>query len=165
MNYDKKLAKYAKRLENPKYYGKIVEILVSAKKKHYSFKQFNEYDLELIKETVSDFFNNHNYRECDRIIKYCNKYWFVVSDRNRIIFITPYTIGALIFWIKGKFLINYLKIRQFFLTDRIITINNLKNDFCICRGAIKTCDFLEITLDKLDDYIVDEFKVISGINN
>ena len=125
MNYDKKLAKYAKRLENPKYYGKIVEILVSAKKRHYSFKQFNEYDLELIKETVSDFFNNHNYRECDRIIKYCNKYWFVVSDRNRIIFITPYTIGALIFWIKGKFLINYLnnkiKLRFIYLIIYLFT--------------------------------------------
>ena len=39
MNLDKKLAKYARQIKNPKYYGKILDILDKADETNYQFKE------------------------------------------------------------------------------------------------------------------------------
>ena len=45
MNLDKKLAKYARQLENPKYYEKILKIFDKADEKRYRFKDFSDADI------------------------------------------------------------------------------------------------------------------------
>ncbi len=44
MNLDKKLSRYAKHIDNPKYYEKILHILDKADEKHYIFKDFSKLD-------------------------------------------------------------------------------------------------------------------------
>ena len=57
MNYDKQLAKYARHLDNPKYYGKIINIIEKAERKNYKFRLFNDYDLERITGEVCSYYD------------------------------------------------------------------------------------------------------------
>lgn len=56
MNLDKKLAKYAKRLDNPKYYLKILKIIDKADETRYRFKDFSDADIMHIFDVVDGYF-------------------------------------------------------------------------------------------------------------
>ncbi len=91
MNLDKKLAKYARQIRNPKYYGKILDILNKAEETNYQFKDFSIHDLEYLTGEIEAYYNTIETDEDDkRMIKYCNSIWFLVSDKHYILAETPY---------------------------------------------------------------------------
>ena len=57
MNLDKKLAKYARHLDNPKYYDKITKILMKAEKNGYQFKNFNDFDMLKISGELAAYYD------------------------------------------------------------------------------------------------------------
>ncbi len=115
MNLDKKLAKYAKQIDNPKYYGKILDILDKADKKGYEFKDFNEYDLLHITTTIASYYDVVKTEEDDKaMIFYTNKQWFIVNDRNIILYETSLFRYAIIFYIKSSYMLLIERIKALF---------------------------------------------------
>lgn len=153
MNLDKKLAKYARQLDNPKYFPIILDILEKADKTGYQFKNFNLYDLELITSNINDYYKAITTPEEDeRMIRYCNKTWFIVSDKNYILLQTESFWHALQFYFKGYFLLHLAKVLQTLSVNSLICADNVNNDIWMIRGAIKTSKFLHCTIFDLEEY-------------
>ncbi len=127
MNLDKKLAKYARHIDNPKYYKKIRSVLIKAKRTNYTFKDFNENDMIEIYARVKSFFDvNDTPEKQKRIIEYFNYIWIIVSDKHYILAETPYLWIALsvyircyifLFWSKLTRLINPLHFFEYNNTE------------------------------------------------
>lgn len=159
MNLDKKLAKYARQLDNPKYYGKILKILEKADKKNYQFKIFNTWDLEKISGEIFAYYDAIPDDEADkRMIAFYNTDWFIVSDKNYILFQTPKLFIALDVYLRSYLILFYARLRQAYYQDRLITSENVNRKIYILRGAIKTSKFLGASLDDFDEYYCKGFK-------
>lgn len=155
MNLDKKLAKYARQLDNPKYFPIILDILEKADKTGYQFKNFNLYDLDLITSNINDYYQTISTPEEDeRMIRYCNKTWFIVSDKNYILFQTDSFWHVLQFFVKGYFLLHLAKFLQTFSVNSLICAENVNNDIWMIRGAVKASKFLECSIFDLDKFYV-----------
>ncbi len=155
MNYDKKLAKYAKQINNPKYYGKIINILEKAEDENYEFKDFNDYDLEKITGEIKDYYEAVTTDEDHKkMVKYCNSYWFVLSDKNLILYETENLIFAITFYIKANLLLIFARIRQALAPDKWIEAENVTKELFLCQGALKAakimgCDIFDLEEKKI----------------
>ena len=151
MSYDKKLKKYATHINNPKYYKKIRDILLKAFEEHYQFESFSYEDLAYIHNELDAFYDTlKTEEEQERMIKFCNSYWVVVSDKNYVLGYTPNLLTAIYFIIKSYFIIFFSKIRQSLDPTIIIDFEHVKKDMYLCHGALKAakvmgCDFLDLS--------------------
>lgn len=153
MNLDKKLAKYARQINNPKYYGKILDILTKAEKTGYEFKDFNVYDLEYLTGEILGYYEAVTSDEQDkRMIKYFNNDYFIISDKNYILFSSENFFVAFDVFIRAKLLILYAKIRQFLRPDVFIDIANAEKEIYFVRGGLKAANFLETSVFDLEEY-------------
>lgn len=154
MNFDKKLKKYATQLDNPTHYGKIIDILEKADKKNYTFKEFNIYDLEKITRVITDFYDTYSIEDEKKLLNYLNKTWFVVSDKHYILAKTPFLWLAIDILLRSYMLIFFAKIRQLFVFDRLITVENVNNEIRICRGAFSVANYFEMNVNDIEDCLV-----------
>ena len=155
MNYDKQLAKYARHLDNPKYYGKIINIIEKAERKNYKFKLFNVYDLERITGEVCSYYDAvPTEEENKRMIHYFNNTFFLISDKNLILWSSNNFFEVYSIYIRMKFMILNARITQLFRPDLYIEIGNVNNDIYFCRGALKAAKVLNTDVFNLDEYSV-----------
>ncbi len=152
MNLDKKLAKYARQLDNPKYYPKILDLLDEAERKGYKLDQFNLYDLDHIASEIYSYYEAITTPEEDnRMIHYCNKTWFIISDKNYILYETSSLLYAIIFYIKTYLILFISKIFQFFEQNKLIIVDNVNKDIWLIRGAIKASKFIGCNIFELEE--------------
>ena len=159
-NYDKQLAKYARQLENPKYYDRILKILDKAERIKYQWKQFNIYDLERITGEIlaySEVITTDI--EHKRMVKHCNSNWFLISDKNYILWESESFLIALSTYIRAYLILWYARIKQLFFTDRLITTDNVNNEIYLVRGAIKAAKVLGCDFWDLEDKWVDSINL------
>ncbi len=110
MNLDQKLKKYAAHIENPKYYKKIRDILLEAFETNYQFESFNYEDLAYIHEEIDAFFDSlTSEKDQKRMIKFCNSYWFVISDKNYALGCTPNLFNFWSRFILYLIIVNFIK--------------------------------------------------------
>ena len=151
MNYDKKLAKYAKQLRNPKYYDKIADIIDKALEEKYEFKQFSMYDLEYITGEIEAYYNAITTdEEHERMVKFCNSYWIVVSDKDYVLGYTEHFLLAVYFIIKSYLILFFSRIKQAFNPTILIDFEHVNKDLYLCHGGLKAaelmgCDFLDLS--------------------
>ncbi len=151
MNYDKKLAKYAKQLRNPKYYDKISDIIDKAFKENYEFKQFSLHDLEYLTGEIEAYYEAITTdEEHERMVKFCNSYWIVVSDKNYVMGYTEHLLVAIHFIIKTYITLFFAKIKQALDTTIVINFEHVNKDLYLCHGGLKAaeflgCDFLDLS--------------------
>lgn len=152
-NYDKQLAKYTGQLENPKYYDKILKILNKAERINYQWKQFNVYDLERItgeilaySEVITTDF------EHKRMVKQCNSNWFLISDKNYILWESESFFIALSTYIRAYMILWYARIKKLFFTDRLITTDNVDKEIYLVRGAINAAKELGCDVWDIEEY-------------
>ena len=156
MTLDKKLKKYASHIENPKYYQKINDILLEAFEKDYQFESFSYEDLAYIHNEIDSFFDTLKTKEeRDRMIKYCNSIWFIISDKKYILWETESIFIALSFIIRAYFMIFFVKLSQLINPATAFETHNINRDMYLCRGGIKAAEFLNCELDKVEDYWID----------
>ena len=155
MNYDKQLAKYARHLDNPKYYEKIINIIDKAEKKNYKFKLFNVYDLERITGEMCAYYDAVPTDEEDkRMIHYFNNTYFLISDKNYVLWTSNNFFGVYIMYIRMKLMILHARIKQAFRPDLYIEIGNVNNEIYFCRGALKAAKALNTDVFNLEEYSV-----------
>ena len=152
MNYDKKLAKYAKQINNPKYYGKIQDILENADKKNYEFKYFNDYDLEKITREINEYYEQITTEEDHKkMVKYCNSYWFVVSDIGFLLYESENLLYALSFYIKANLLLLFGRIGQAIAPEKWGEATNVRRRLFVCRGASKAAKIMKCEVFDLEE--------------
>ena len=152
MNYDKKLAKYAKQLRNPKYFGKILDILEKAEDENYEFKDFNDYDLNKITGEINEYYEAVTTEEDHKkMVKYCNSYWFVVSDIGFLLYEAENVIYALSFYIKAKLLLRFDRIRQALAPETWEKAKNARKELFLCRGALKAAEIMKCEVFDLEE--------------
>jgi len=157
MNLDKKLAKYARHLDNPKYYDKITKILMKADKSGYQFKSFNDFDMIKISGELAAYYDAITTdEEHKRMVRYYNKHWFIISDKNYILFDTPYLWNAISFYIRCYYILLLTKLRQLIILDRLITADNVHKDVYLLRGAIKAANWLNCESFELDKKYIEQ---------
>ena len=143
MNLDKKLAKYAKQIRNPKYYGKILDILDKADEKNYHFKDFSLYDLEYLTGEIEAYYNAIETDEDDaRMIQYCNSIWFIVSDKHYILAETPYLWIALSIYIRSYIFLFLSKLTRLINPAHFYECKNIESDLYIFRGGLKAANYI-----------------------
>lgn len=153
MNFDKRLAKYARRLENPKYYGKILDILEKAEKCGYEFKMFNVWDLEKISSTVAAYYEAVNTVEEDkRMVRYLNKDWFVVADDGKVVFSSPSFLKAAGVFVRAKLIVLWRLLGDYFYFFEYIREDEKKLRVSLVRGGLRAarmcgCDVWEMEND------------------
>lgn len=154
-NYDKRLAKYACHLNNPKYYKKIFDILYKAEKAKYQFQDFNKFDMEkILIEILSYWEAIKTPEENKKMIRYYNKDWFVISDKHYILCFSPSFFDSLDFYIRAYLCLFAARIKQLFLTDRYIDVANVNQNLYLIQGAIKVAEFLETDINNLTEYFL-----------
>lgn len=152
MNLDKKLAKYARQIKNPKYYGKILDILNKADDTNYEFKDFSLYDLEYLTGEIASYYDAIQTDEDDeRMIKYCNSIWFIISDKKYILWETESLFIALGFMIRAYFLLFFVKLSQFINTAKAFDTHNVNWDMYLIRGGLKAAEFFDCEIDELEN--------------
>ena len=155
MNLSKKLAKYARKLDNPKYYYKIQDILEKAEKIGFNLEDFNYMDIAKIQETIGEYFEQiDNKAAHKRIVKYYNSYWFIVSDKKYVLFTTATLFSAIWIYLRCSFILHLAKLQQPFMLDRIIMADNVNKDIYLFKGGIRTsrfigCDVLELEENRI----------------
>lgn len=155
MNYDKKLAKYAKQINNPKYYGTIIDILEKAEDENYEFIDFNDYDLEKITGEINDYYEEVSTEEDHKkMVKYCNSYWFVLSDKNLILYEAENLILALTFYVKANLLLIFARIRQALVPDKWVESENVTKELFLCRGALKAAKIVGCEIFDLEEKMI-----------
>lgn len=153
MNLDKKLAKYARNIENPKYYKKIYSILEKGKKINYKFKDFNEYDMVEIYARINSFFEvNDTPEKQRRVIEYYNKMWIIVSDKHYILAETPYLCIALSVYIRCYLFLCFSKFTYKISPLHFFECGNVDDDIYLFRGALKTAEYLKCEVFDLNEY-------------
>lgn len=153
MNYDKQLAKYARHLDNPKNFGKIRKILEAAEKHNYKFKMFNDYDIyHIVSEACAYYEAVPTDEEDKRMIRYLNNTYFLISDKNYILWTSNYFFGVYIMYIRMKLMILHARIKQAFRPDLYIEIGNVNNEIYFCRDALKAAKALNTDVFQLENY-------------
>ncbi len=151
MSLDRKLKKYASHMNNPKYYKKISDILLEAFEKDYQFESFNYEDLAYIHTEIDAFFDElPNEEEQKRMIKFCNSYWIIVSDKNYVLGYTPNIFTAIYFIVKSYFIFFISKIRQTLDPTVLIDFEHVNKDLYLFHWALKAaellgCDFYDLS--------------------
>ncbi len=152
MNLDKKLAKYARQIKNPKYYGKILDILNKADETNYQFKDFSLYDLEYLTGEIASYYDAIQTDEDDRrMIKYCNSIWFIISDKKYILWETESLIIALGFMIRAYFLMFFVKLSQLINPVKAFDTRNVNWDMYLIRGGLKAAEFFDCEIDEVEE--------------
>ena len=152
MNLDKKLAKYAKQIKNPKYYGKILDILNKADETNYQFKDFSLYDLEYLTGEIASYYDAIQTDEDDRrMIKYCNSLWFIISDKKYILWETESLFIALGFMIRAYFLMFFVKLSQLINPAKAFDTHNVNWDMYLIRGGLKAAEFFDCEIDEVEE--------------
>lgn len=153
MNLDKKLAKYARQIKNPKYYGKILDILDKADETNYQFKDFSLYDLEYLTGEIEAYYNAIETDEDDeRMIKYYNSIWFIVSDKHYILAKTPFLWIALSIYMRSYIFVFLSKVSRIINPTHFFECNNIEKDLYIFKGALKTAEYLKCEVFDLEEY-------------
>ena len=157
MNYDKKLAKYAKNLNNPKYYIPILRILEDAENKNYKFKQFSEKDIEHIYDEIDCYMAAVTTEEDHkRMVKYCNSIWFIISDKKYILWETQSLLIALGFMLRGYMMMFFVKLSQLINPYKAFDTHNIDWDMYLIHGGLKAAEFLGCDIFDLDEYRLNE---------
>ena len=152
MNLDKKLAKYAKQLDNPKYYIKILKIIYKADDKHYKFKDFSDADIIHIFDVIDGYFGvNYTPEMHKRVVKYCNSVWFLVSDKHYTIEETPCLLIALFDYFYASFLVLYSKFTRLINPLHFSVCENVDSHLYIFRGALKASEYIGCEIDDLEE--------------
>lgn len=153
MNLDKKLAKYAKQIRNPKYYGKILDILDKADETNYQFKDFSLYDLEYLTGEIEAYYNAiETYEDDARMIQYCNSIWFIISDKHYILAETPYLRIALSIYIRSYIFLFFSKLTRLINPIHFFECNNIDSELYLFKGALKAADYLHCEVFDLEEY-------------
>lgn len=153
MNLDKKLAKYARQIKNPKYYGKILDILDEAEEKNYQFKDFTLYDLEYLTGEIEAYYSVIETDEEDkRMVEYFNDIWIIVSDKHYILAETPYLWIALSVYIRCYMLLFWSKLTRLINPIHYFECNNIDSELYLFRGALKAAEYLECEVFDLEEY-------------
>lgn len=156
MNLDKKLAKYAKQIRNPKYYGKILDILDKADETNYQFKDFSLYDLEYLTGEIEAYYNAIKTDEEDeRMIKYLNSIWFIISDKKYILWETESLFIALGFMIRAYFLMFFVKLSQIINPAKAFDTHNINWDMYLIRGGLRAAEFFDCEIDELEQFRIE----------
>ena len=152
MNYDKKLAKYAKNLNNPKYYIPILRLLEDAERKNYKFKLFSQNDIEHIHNEI-DCYLAAVPTEADhkRMIKYYNSIWFIISDKKYILWETQSLFIALGFMLRGYLMMFFVKLSQLINPDRALDTYNIEWDMYLIHGGLKAAEFFGCEIDEVEE--------------
>ncbi len=152
MDLDKKLAKYARQIKNPKYYGKILDILDKADETNYEFKDFSLYDLEYLTGEIEAYYNAIQTDEDDeRMIKYLNSIWFIISDKKYILWETESLFIALGFMIRAYFLMFFVKLSQLINPAKAFDTHNVNWDMYLIRGGLKAAEFFNCEIDEVEE--------------
>ncbi len=153
MNLDKKLAKYAKKINNPKYYGKILDILDKAEETNYQFKNFTIFDLEYLTGEIEAYYNVVETDEEDkRMVKYFNNIWFIVSDKHYILAETPYLWITLSVYIRCYLFLFWSKLTRLINPMHFFECNNVNSELYLFRGALKAAEYLGCEVADLEEY-------------
>ena len=150
MNLDKKLAKYAKRLDNPKYYLKILKIIDKADETRYRFKDFSDADIMHIFDVIDSYFEK-NIEKHREIIEYCNKVWFIVSDKHYILAETPYLSIALSVYIRCYIFLVWSKLTRLINPLHFYECNNIENNLYLFHGGIKASEYIGCDIYHLEE--------------
>ena len=152
MNYDKKLARLFKDVNNPKNYRKILDLLGNTYLKEYHFKDFNNKDLDYIVEHILDFFSAVKKTEDEkRLISWYNKCYFIVSDKNYVLFETMSLFMALQFYIRGSLMMFFAKLKNCFSFERFIFADNIDKHMYFIKGVNNAARFCNVEWDELDN--------------
>ncbi len=152
MNYDKELAKYARQLDNPKYFNRILTILEKAEKDKYEFKDFNDYDLEKISREIKEYYEAiTTEEEHKRMVRYCNSYWFVLSDKNFVLYEADSLMYALSFYVRANLLLLFARIGQAAAPDKWEESKNSTKKLVLCRGAVKAAEIMECEVGEVEE--------------
>ncbi len=152
MNYDKKLARLVKDVNNPKNYRKILDLLGRAYMDEYQFKDFSRKDIDYICDEIMAFYGAvKTTEEQTRFIKWYNKCYFVVSDKKLVLFETMSLRTAVEFYIRGTVMLLAAKIQNTFSIDRYVFADNIENRMYLIRGAGSTARFCNVEWHQLDD--------------
>lgn len=153
MNLDKKLAKYAKRIDNPKYYLKILKIIDKADETRYRFKDFSDADIMHIFDVVDGYFEVYGEPEKHKeMIKFCNSYWFIITDKHYIVWISASFLLALSTIIRSYFLLFLSKLSRLINPAHFFECDNVNNNLYLKHGALKAAEFLGCEIFDLDEY-------------
>ncbi len=156
MDLDKKLAKYARQIKNPKYYGKILDILDKADETNYEFKDFSLHDLEYLTGEIASYYDAIQTDEDDRrMIKYCNSIWFIISDKKYILWETESLLIALGFMIRAYFLMFFVKLSQLINPAKAFETHNVNWDMYLIRGGLKAAEFFDCEIDEVEERRID----------
>ena len=143
MNLDKKLAKYARKLDNPKYYLKILKIIDKADEKRYRFKDFSDADIMHIFDVVDSYFEVNNTREKHkRVVRHFNSIWFIVSDKHYVLVETPFLLIALSYYIRCYILLFFSKTTRLINPTHFYVCENAEWNIHLFRGGLKAAKFL-----------------------
>ncbi len=150
MNLDKKLAKYARKLDNPKYYLKILKIIDKADEKRYRFKDFSDADIMHIFDVIDSYFEI-NLDKHEEIIEYCNRIWFIVSDKHYILAETPFLSIALSVYIRCYMFLVWSKITRLISPTHFYECNNIDSELHLFRGGIKAAEYIGCDIYNLEE--------------
>ncbi len=152
MNYDKRLAKYARNLNNPKYYIPILRLLEDAERKGYKFKLFNEKDIEHIYDEVNCYLDAIPTEEDHkRMIKYYNSIWFVISDQKYILWETVSLFIALGFIFRAYLMMFFVKLSQIIIPARALDTHNIDWDMVLIHGGLNAAEYLDCEIDEVEE--------------
>ncbi|WP_027727676.1 hypothetical protein [Treponema sp. C6A8] len=152
MNYDKKLARLVKDVNNPKNYKKILDLLGKAYQAEYQFKDFSKKDIDYICGEILGFYDAvKTSADEKRMINWYNKCYFIVSDKNCVLFETMSLRTAVEFYIRGTVMLLATKVKNAFSLDKFVFAENIENCMYLIRGAGKTARFCNVEWHQLDD--------------
>ena len=152
MNYDKRLAKYARNLNNPKYYIPILRLLEDAERKGYKFKLFNEKDIEHIYDEVNCYLDAIPTEEDHkRMIKYCNSIWFIISDKNYILWETTSLFIALGFMLRAYLMLFFVRLSQLINPARAFDTHNIDWEMVLIRGGLNAAEYFGCEIDEVEE--------------
>lgn len=154
-NFDRELAKYARRLDNPKHYGKILDILGKAEKCGYEFKMFNAWDLEKISSEICAYYEAVRTAEEDkRMVRYLNSDWFVVSDEGKAVFSSPSFFKAAGVFLRAEMIVLWRLLGDYLYFFEYIREDEKKLRVSLVRGGLKAvrvcgCDVWEMESESM----------------
>ena len=152
MNYDKRLAKYARNLNNPKYYIPILRLLEDAERKGYKFKLFNEKDIEHIYDEVNCYLDAIPTEEDHkRMIKYYNSIWFIISDKKYILWETTSLFIALGFMLRAYLMLFFVRLSQLIKPERAFDTHNIDWDMVLIQGGLNAAEYLGCEFDEVEE--------------
>ncbi len=152
MNLDKKLTKYVKYLDNPKYYRKIIDIIDKADGICYEFKSFTQDDIDNIVDILYDYYSVFETDEKHKqMVKYCNSIWFIISDKKYILWETQSLLIALGFMFRGYLMMFIVKLTQLINPAKALDTHNIDWDMYLIHGGLKAAEFFECEIDEVEE--------------